>query len=371
MFRRLLCSVAVLAVSAATQVQLPSGVNLPAPDEDGWIRIFSGSQDADNFYVIDGTNRFVPALARKTFPNNNHFTITGDTIRVAGAGKSNAHFVFKQELSHHRVRFQMRWPGNLGNTGILMKVQEHDTTQSQGFPRSIEFQGDPLQGIGQIWALGSIRDPGGQMRNGGTWVTFRGNTRSHPSGWATSGFCSGQNGGQMPLAAQYDSTAAEINFGGGGDPCNNLIVGGPGWQYPRPPAIHTGTAWRSNTDWVTVEVDTRGHEVTTHYVEGQVVLQYHSPRIAARDNAFAIQKMLTSGLMAWQSEGSNVWFRNLEIKLHPEDPLYPQLYPSSVRPAPSATAEVGGGRPHILMERGFPVMVTRDGKRVSLTGRRL
>src|SRR5690606_9454053 len=116
----------------------------------------------------------------------------------------------------------------------------------------------------------------------------------------------------------------------------------------------TGTAWRTNTDWVTVEVETHGHGVTTHYVDGQVVMRYHSPRIAPRTQPEAVIKYLTSGLMAWQSEGSNVLYRDLRIKLFPEDPLYETLYPASLRgPASAGRARRPG--PELRFERGFPV----------------
>lgn len=356
-----------LSASAQTtdDVVLPGGVTVPPPDSAGWIKIFRGVQDTGNFYRFMGSSRVVPAQNRQHFlganpanPSAPFTVLSGDTIRSHGSPQG--HLIFKLPLSHHRVRFQMKWPGSVGNTGILMKVQEHDTAQSQGFPRSVECQGDPLQGIGQIWALGSIRT-GNSMQNGGTWVTFRGRTITHPSSWAAGAGCT--------QARRYDPSEPEIHFGGGGDPCNNLIVGMPGWQQPRPAAIHNGSNWRSNTDWITVEVDTRGHDTTVHYVDGMEVMRYHSPRIAPRDNPDAVIKYLTSGLMAWQSEGSNVYFRNLEIKLHPEDPLYATLYPVSLRGA-SAPARTGA-RPAVVLERGFPVAVDRDGNMRSLTGRRV
>jgi hypothetical protein len=105
----------------------------------------------------------------------------------------------------------------------LTKVQEDDTAQSQGFPRSIECQGDPNQGIGQIWALGSIGN-----QNGGTWITFRGRKIDHPASWAN---------GPTDSAGQFDPAAPEMDFGGLGDPTNNLIVGRPGYGQPRPAAI--------------------------------------------------------------------------------------------------------------------------------------
>lgn len=341
-------------LAGPARAQLVEGVELPPPDSAGWIKIFRGIQDTGNFYRYMGTNRSVPAQNRQAWPADPFTVPGGDTIRSDGSPQG--HLIFRQPLSHYRVSYQLKWPGNVGNAGLLMKVQEHDTAQSQGFPRSVECQGDPTQGIGQIWALGSIRE-GNQMVNGGTWVTLRASTFNHPAGW-----CSGSE-----LAARYDSTQPEIHWGGGGDPCGNLIVGAPGWQYPRPAELHTGNAWRNNTDWVTVEVETHGHDTTTHFVNGQVVMKYHSPRIAPRGDQASVIKYLTSGLMAWQSEGSNVYYRDLKVMLFPEDPLYEHLYPTSVHG--EATVKRRVSRARVVFERGFPVAITANGERRTLDGR--
>jgi len=356
-----LALVAALSGQATAQTLAP-GVNLPAPDSAGWIRIFRGIQDTGNFYRYMGTTRVVPAQNKQHFlglnpasPSAPFTVLAGDTIRSSGS--PNGHIIFKQPLSHFRVSYQLKWPGSIGNAGLLMKVQENDTAQSQGFPRSVECQGDPNQGIGQIWALGSIRQ-GGSMVNGGTWVTLRASTFNHPASW-----CTGSE-----LAARYDSTQPEINWGGEGDPCGNLLVGSPGWQQPRPAALHTGSAWRTNTDWVTVEVETHGKDTTIHFVEGQVVMKYHSPRIAPRAKPDSVIKYLASGLMAWQSEGSNVYYRNMKIKLFPEDPLYATLYPTSLQ-ASVARKTRPSARVRLSFDRGFPVVVTPAGARLSVDGK--
>jgi hypothetical protein len=198
------------------------------------------------------------------------------------------------------------------------------------------------------------------MVNGGTWVTLRASTFNHPAGW-----CTGSE-----LAARYDSTQPEIHWGGGGDPCGNLIVGSPGWQYPRPAALHTGSAWRTNTDWVTVEVETHGKDTTIHFVEGQIVMKYHSPRIAPRAKQDSVIKYLVSGLMAWQSEGSNVYYRDLKIKLFPEDPLYAHFYSTPVR-GEAAMRRAVAPRARVMFENGFPVAVTPAGEVRTLNGRAL
>ena len=360
--RAALAGLIALATLPAAAKTLVPGVNLPPPDSAGWIKLFRGVQDTGNFYRFMGTNRSVPAQNKLPLVGGPFSIVGEDTIRSTGSPQG--HFIFKQALSHYRVSFKMRWPGAVGNAGLLMKVQENDTAQSQGFPRSVECQGDPLQGIGQIWALGSIRD-GGSMQNGGTWVTFRGRMITHPSSWAA-GACPNISPVQ---AAIFDSTQPEISWGGGGDPCRNLIVGAAGFQYPRPLQLRNeaNTGWRSNTGWVTVEVETHGHDTTRHFVDGQLVMKNHSPRIGPRNNPDSVIKYLTSGQMAWQSEGSNVYYHDIKVKLFPQDPLYAALYPTSVRGG--APAVKRAARARVVFDRGFPVAVTADGHRRGLDGR--
>jgi hypothetical protein len=211
----------------------------------------------------------------------------------------------------------------------------------------VECQGDPNQGMGQIWSLGSIRE-NGSMVNGGTWITVRAKSIVHPFNSANT-------------ARQFDPSSPEIDYGGGGDPSNNLIVGGLGWQQPRPAALNNG-------GWITIEVESRGHDTTKHFVDNQLVMQYRNPRIAPRNNASQVQKLLTSGLFAWQSEGSRVWFRNIRIKLFPQDPLYDYLYATSTRDASFAPAR----RAKALGLRGNVLAVFTEAHGISnLTGRRV
>lgn len=318
-------------------------VTLPKPDAEGWIKLFRGDNTSD-FYSFMGTSRLVPSKNKGPFPNNVFTVVAGDTIQSLGSPAG--HLIFKQPFSHYRVSFQLRWPGSVGNTGLLTKVQEDDTAQSQGFPRSVECQGDPNQGIGQIWALGTL---GGQ--NGGTWITFHGKKIPHPADWAA---------GQQ--ATQYDPASPEMDFGGGGDPYNNLIVGKPGYQKPKPAAV-------SNGGWVTVEVESHGKDTTRHFVDGELVMEYRNPRIAPRNNADQVIKYLTSGLFAWQSEGSRVWFRNMKIKLFPGDSLYASLYPTTAIGEHTLMPKAAA-KPVLGLEGNVLHIRTGDGKARTLTGRR-
>jgi hypothetical protein len=193
--------------------------------------------------------------------------------------------IFKQSFSHHRIRYQMRFPGNLGNCGMLVHLQENDSAMWNTFPRSVESQGDPNQGMGQIWAIGRV------------WVTVRATPGNPP---------------------QYNPAAAEIDYGASDDN-HRLITGLLGYGQPRPSELNNG-------GWITQEADVRGSDSLSHIVMGQTLIRYRRPRVAPRNNPNQIEKLLQNGLLAWQSEGVAVWYRNIEIRLYPQDPLYDSLY---------------------------------------------
>jgi hypothetical protein len=330
-------SIAAMVLVQAGQAQ---NVKLPKPDAQGWIKIFRGDNTSD-FYAYTAGGFTPPSQARQAFPGGPFQIQGGDTIRTTGA--PNGQLIFRQNFSHYRMQVEFRWPGSLGNTGIMTKIQENDSGQGGGLPRAIECQGDPGQGMGQIWALGSM---GGQT--GGSWITVRARMVSHPFG-----------GGQ---AAQADSSAPEIDFGGASGSAN-LIIGYPGWQKPRPAAL-------TNGGWVLFEVESHGKDTTRHFIDGQKVMQYRNPRMAPRNNANQIIKHLTEGMLSVQSEGTPVWYRNWRIMLLPEDPLYASLYPTTlIKKAPEAERSKTSYR---LGFDGSTLSILSEGRPAStLTGRRL
>jgi len=280
------CAVLLFGLSFAVGLeQATPTVTLPKPDSDGWIQIFRGNNQSD-FGVY--TDSDVPSKSSQPFCAP-FYIQSGDTLRTSG--NPYAQLIFKQNFSHYIAEVQLRWPGALCNTGMLTKIQWNDPGQSSALPTSIECQGDPNQGIGQVWALG----PG----NARPWITFRGK--------------SDQNG------AKVDSTKSEMDFGGSGG--QNCIVGFPGWAQPRPAAL-------DNKGWVTMRVESHGKDTARHFVDGVKVMEYHSPRIAQSNDANSLVKYLTEGMLSVQSEGGEVWYRNWRIKLLPEDPLYASLYSS-------------------------------------------
>lgn len=288
---------------------------LPKPDSEGWIPLFRGDNVSDfEEYAPGGLEP--PSKVRKPFPGGPFQIQGGDTIRTTGS--PNGQLIFRRNFSHFIMEVQLRWPGNLGNTGVMTKLQEDDSGQGGGLPRAVECQGDPGQGMGQIWALGSID---GQA--GGTWVTVHARMVPHPFG-------NGQ-------AAQADSTAPEIPYGGKGAPNDNLLIGFPGWQQPRPAALDNG-------GWVTFRIESHGRDTTRHFIDGRKVMEYRDPRIAPRNDPGKVFKYLTEGMLSVQSEGTVVWYRRWRIRLLPADPLYASLYPTRLFNAPRRAAADKGLR---------------------------
>ncbi len=319
-----------IAAGSAPAQTVPT-VTLPKPDSAGWIQIFRGNNQSD-FSVYTGNGS--PAQEASAAPFGKVFFVQGgDTIRTVG--QPNGQLIFKQVFSNYIMEVQLRWPGNVYNTGSMEKIQWNDQGQGGGLPTCIECQGDPNQGIGQVWCLGA---------NGARpWITFKGKSD------ATHG-------------AQVDSTKPVMDFGGAGG--LNCIVGFPGWQQPYPATVKAH-------GWVTMRTEVHGKDTTRHFVDGQKVMEYWNPRIAHTNDANNVVKTLTEGMISVQSEGGEVWYRGWRIKLLPEDPLYKSLYPT--------TALFNASRPvrtspetYRLGFNGSTLTILSEGREVSdLTGRKI
>jgi hypothetical protein len=259
-------------------------VNLPKPDSDGWIKLFRGNNPDDWFVCNNGKS---PAEGAVKFPNATFSILKGDTIKSLGSPTGQVYF--KQPFSHYHIRYQMHFPGNQGNCGMLLHVQENDpVTASYGFPVSMESQGDPGQGMGQLWPIGDV------------WVTLRASKGTN-SPW------------------RYDPGGKDTVYGGK-DWGSRVIEGKDGWGKPSYSALSKATGW------VTQEVDVHGSDSIAHIVADTVRIKYRNPRVSHGGTPNNVSKKLASGLLGWQSEGTEVWYRNIEIKLYPEDPLYKSLY---------------------------------------------
>jgi|GEM_PF-1700705 len=308
-------------------------VPLPEPDSAGWIRLFRGTNTADFFSAPN--NSTPPGRTLTAFPAS-PYTVTGDTIRVSGnpAGQ----FYFKQPFSHYKIRYQLRFPGftgtnngGTGNCGMLLHVQAHDNP-TNGFPRSVEAQGDPTQGMGQLWAIGDV------------WVDVRART------------VSGRR--------QYDSTQPEIVHGGlNWNSESRVTVGVNGWALPTFASVQEG-------GWVTMEAHVYGSDSIIHLVNGVPRIKYRNPRVSAGGTANNVSKYLTRGLLAWQSEGTQVWYRNIEIKLLPGDSLYT---PTSLAGSAARSLRKDVAAPRLNLDAASPSVLVPAGagasKKFDMRGR--
>lgn len=256
-------------------------VVLPAPDKEGWIKLFRGDNFSDWYIANNGDKP--PAQSKLTFPNGT-YSGSGDTIKVTGTPSGQIYF--NHAFSHYRIRYQMHFPLNIGNCGMVMHVQENDPTAG-GFPRGLESQGDPNQGMGQVWSIGDI------------WFNIRAKIKD----------------GRMT----YDPSSPEIPYGGI-DWDHRVVAGIDGWAKPEYAKM------AEKTGWVRMESEVRGKDSVTNYVNDSVVVHFRFLRLSLGRTPDNAPKLIESGLLGWQAEGPMIWYRGIEIKLLPGDPLYASTY---------------------------------------------
>ncbi|MBW8887314.1 MAG: DUF1080 domain-containing protein [Fibrobacteres bacterium] len=306
-------SMVILSLAAAARSQT-STVQLPKPDSAGWIKLWRGDNPQDFFTY------YSPTSSNNAFPDNT-FKFSKDTIVVSGT--PTGHIMFKQSFSHYRIRFEQMEPTKIGNCGMIVHVQMGDPVLFGSFPRSIECQGDPTQGIGQVWCISSV------------WVSVHAKTGSG--------------------APRYDPTAPLITYGAKDDNSRQIL----GVKEPA----------EALNEWVLVEAEVHGSDSLAHFVRGETMIKYSNPHVGPANNPNQVDKVLKSGLVAWQSEGVPVRYRNIYIKLFKEDPLYASLYGTTgiadYRILPKA-----GVKPALRMEAGV-LSVVRGSQALTLTGQAL
>jgi hypothetical protein len=73
-------------------------------------------------------------------------------------------------------------------------------------------------------------------------------------------------------------------------------------------------------EWVTAEIEVRGHEEVIHRINGAEVLRYRHPQLDPQDAdarrllAAGAPLELSFGHIALQAEGQPIWFRNIRIR---------------------------------------------------------
>ncbi len=148
-------------------------------------------------------------------------------------------------------------------------------------------------------------------------------------GWAT------RNSGMMLHGEDPQSMTVDQDFpvsiecqllgGNGSEPRTTMNLCTPGTNVVMdgklflPHCTSSSSPTFHGPQWVTVEVEVRGAEEITHYVDGQVVLHYTQPQFDLRDEHAKVLAdkqgavMLGSGTISLQSESHPIDFRKVEL----------------------------------------------------------
>lgn len=192
-------------------------------------------------------------------------------IRISGVIGGGISTV--DSFENYHLRLQMKWgPGNPWNrtradSGVLYHAGGDHGLDGDFWMRSIEYQVMPGMTADLITILGCVADvPTAPTADG-------------------KGFVYDPNGEMRTFSREQ----AVPNSGG-------RVARLPSYQNPE-------------TDWVTLEVYTLG-QTAVHLVDGQVVLALYNIRL--HENGAT--NPLTSGKIQIQSEGSEVYYRNIEIR---------------------------------------------------------
>jgi hypothetical protein len=233
-----------------------------AADEEKWIPLFNG-RDLDDWQIKITGHELGENIG-------NTFRVEDGLLKVVYDEYEQfdgrfGHIFYKQPFSHYRLRVEYRFvgeqvPGGPGwafrNSGIMLHGQSAESmTKDQNFPVSIEAQ---LLG-------GNGRDdrPNMNLCTPGTHVVMNGE-----------------------LITRHCTNSTSRTFHG--------------------------------DQWVTVEVEVRGHEKIRHLIDGEVVIEYEQPQLDDRDpDAQRLLKTqgvkLDRGTISLQSESHPIEFRRVEL----------------------------------------------------------
>jgi hypothetical protein len=252
--------IALLAIAFITTVALTDD---KASDEK-WISLFNGKN-------LDG---WTPKIRYEKYGEDSRKTFrVEDGVLKAGYenyeefNETFGHLFYKTPYSNYRLRLEYRFTGDqvkggpgwaYRNSGIMVHGQDPATmVEDQDFPVSIEVQ---LLGGG-----GKVDRTTGNLCTPGTHVFMDG-------------------------------------------------------KLFKPHCTKSNSKTYHGDQWVTAEVEVRGHEVIRHIIEGETVLKYQKPVLDGThpESEKMIEKAggkieLSSGTISLQSESHPVEFRKVEI----------------------------------------------------------
>jgi hypothetical protein len=257
-----------LAVSAI----LAAALSFPAAEggEGEWVPLFNGKD-------LDG---WTPKIRYRELGDDpaRTFRVEDGVIKVAydgydEFGEAFGHLFYKTPYSHYRLRVEYRFTGEqveggpgwaVRNSGLMLHGQDPASmAKDQDFPASIEVQLLGGSGTGER---------------------------------STANLCT---------------------------PGTHVVMGG---ELVRRHCTNSSSKTYHGDQWVTVEVEVRGHGTIKHIIDGEVVLEYERPVLDDGDATAKplIEKQggdvaLKGGTISLQSESHPVEFRKVELMVLAEE----------------------------------------------------
>jgi hypothetical protein len=270
-------ALSVLSLSYATHA---SQGRASAPGAGEWTKLFNGKDLSGwDTYLgprMDAKQQKIPGTVIGLNKDPDRvFTVAqvdgSPAIRISGVIGGGISTV--DSFENYHLRMQMKWgPGNPWNreradSGVLYHAGGEHGLDGDFWMRSLEYQVMPGMTADLITILGCVADvPSSPSADGKSFVY--------------------DPRGQMRT---FSREKAVPNSGG-------RVARLPSYKNPE-------------TDWVTLEIYTVG-QTAVHLVDGQVVLAVYNTRL--HENGAT--RPLTSGKIQIQSEGSEVYYRNLELR---------------------------------------------------------
>jgi hypothetical protein len=269
--------VSVLSLSYATGAAQRGG---SAPAEGQWTKLFNG-KDLSGWDVylgpkMDAKGQKIPGTATGLNKDPDRvFTVAqvdgGPVMRISGVIGGGISTVNSYENYH--LRLQMKWgPGNPWNreradSGVLYHAGGDHGLDGDFWMRSLEYQVMPGMTADLITILGCVADvPSAPSADGKSFV--------------------------------YDPKGQVRTFS------REKAVPNSGGRVARLPSFAN-----PETDWITLEIYTVG-QTAVHLINGQVLLAVYNTRLYENGAV----RPLTSGKIQIQSEGSEVYYRNIEMR---------------------------------------------------------
>jgi len=250
-----------------------------APQAGQWKQLFNG-KDLTGWDVylgpkMDAKGQKMPGTATGLNKDPEHvFSVAqvdgGPVIRISGVVGGGISTV--NSYDNYHLRLQMKWgPGNpwnrpVADSGVLYHAGGEHGLDGDFWMRSFEYQVMPGMTADLITILGCVADvPSAPTADGKGFV--------------------------------YDPKGQVRTFS------RETKVPNSGGRVARLPSFKN-----PETDWITLEIYTVG-QTAVHLVNGQVVMAVYNTRLYEN----GATRPLTSGKIQIQSEGSEVFYRNIEM----------------------------------------------------------